>query len=258
MADPVEDFLEVDTPIPGQNYCCLSFLSPNKVMKDKNGFYITQFLKAYCKDKKIEIDDVEKEYKDFAYKHAEQLQKDFDEACDFKTNVHGVKVRGIYDSRREAEVRAKKLHMQEPNFHVFIGQVGYWLPWDPEADRVQDEVFLNSQLNDMMGKYKENEVNKDMFYAEQKIDKMKAAKEEVEKAKREKERLEAEAGVPEPEVSRLEDTAPEPEVSRLEDAVPEPEEPEPERKGNTVDEEIKQSLESDDPWMQRKQEENKD
>ena len=78
-----EDFLEVDTPIPGQNYCCLSFLSPNKVMKDKNAFYITQFLKAYCKDKKIEIDDVEKEYKDFAYKHAEQLQKDFDDACDF-------------------------------------------------------------------------------------------------------------------------------------------------------------------------------
>ena len=148
-------------------------------MKDKDAFYITRFLKAFCKDRKIEFEDVEKEYRDFTYKHAEQLQKDYDEVCDFKTNVRGVKVRGVYDSRREAESRAKRLHMQEPNFHVFIGQVGYWLPWDPEADRVQDEVFLNSQLNDMMGKYKENEVNKDMFYSEQKLDKMKAAKEEV-------------------------------------------------------------------------------
>ena len=25
-----EDYLEVDTKIPGQNYCCLSFISPEK------------------------------------------------------------------------------------------------------------------------------------------------------------------------------------------------------------------------------------
>jgi hypothetical protein len=243
-----EDFLEVDTPMPGQNYCCLSFVSPEKVMKDKNSYYITKFLQSYCKDKKIDIDDIEKEYTDFAYKHCDKLQKDFDESCDFKTNVRGVKVRGVFDSRREAERRAKKLHMMEPNFHVFIGQVGYWLPWDPEADRIQDEIFLNSQLNDMMGKYKENEVNKDMFYSEQKLDKMKAAKEDVEKAKRDKAALE-----PEPEL--IEDAVGEPvlepEPSSDEDAVDEPVE-EPVKKGNTVDNELKESLESDDPWMQRK------
>ena len=35
-----EDFLEVDPEIPGQKYCCLSFLSPEKLMKDKNLFYV--------------------------------------------------------------------------------------------------------------------------------------------------------------------------------------------------------------------------
>ena len=236
-----EDFLEVDTPIPGQNYCCLSFVSPEKVMKDKNSYYITKFLQSYCKEKKIEIeiDDIEKEYTDFAYKHCDKLQKDFDESCDFKTNVRGIKVRGVFDNRREADRRAKKLHMMEPNFHVFIGQVGYWLPWDPEADRIQDEIFLNSQLNDMMGKYKENEVNKDMFYSEQKLDKMRAAKEDVEKAKKDKAALE-----PEPEL--IEDGVEEPVTKPVE---------KPKKKGNTVDNELKESLESDDPWMQRKKEE---
>ena len=228
--EPIEDFLEVDTQIPGQNYCCISFLSPEKVMMDKNTFYITKFLQSYCKEKKIEYTDIEKEYANFSYKHAEKLQKDFDESCDFKTNVRGVKVRGVYDSRREAESRAKKLHMNEPNFHVFIGQVGYWLPWDPEPDRVQDEVYLNSQLNDMMGKYKDNEVNKDMFYADQKLDKMKAAKEDVEKAKRERE---------------------EQEKDQKENEVLEPE-PELVPSASQVDDELKESLESDDPWMQRK------
>ena len=119
--------------------------------------------------------------------------------------------------------------MYEPNFHVFIGQVGYWLPWDPEADRVQDEVYLNSQLNDMMGKYKENEVNKDMFYADQKLDKMKAAKEDVEKAKREREA----------QAQAVEDLEPEPELTPS---------------ASKVDDELKESLESEDPWMQRKKE----
>ena len=105
--EPIEDFLEVDTQISGQNYCCISFLSPEKIMKDKNAFYITKFLQSYCKEKKIEYTDIEKEYANFSYKHAEKLQKDFDESCDFKTNVRGVKVRGVYDSRREAESRAK-------------------------------------------------------------------------------------------------------------------------------------------------------
>ena len=31
----VEDFLEVDTPIGGQNYACLSFISPEKILKEK-------------------------------------------------------------------------------------------------------------------------------------------------------------------------------------------------------------------------------
>tara|TARA_B110001469_G_C9591421_1_gene293519 strand:- start:448 stop:1170 length:723 start_codon:yes stop_codon:yes gene_type:complete len=234
--EQMEDYLEVDTSIPGQNYCCISFLSPEKIMKNKAAFYITRFLKSYCKDKKIDIEDVEKDYLDFTYKHVDQLQKDYDESCDFKTNVRGVKVRGVYDSRREAESRAKKLHMSEPNFHVFIGQVGYWLPWDPDADRIQDEVYLNSQLNDMMGKYKENEVNKDMFYSDQKLDKMKSAKEDVAKAKKARE-LEAKMQ-PEPELLE-----PEPE---LVNDVP---------SASKVDDELKDSLEADDPWMQRKKDE---
>ena len=34
-----EDFLNVDKPLPGQNYVCMSFVSPEKVLNDKNDFY---------------------------------------------------------------------------------------------------------------------------------------------------------------------------------------------------------------------------
>ena len=37
MSKP-QDYLEVDSPIPGQNFVCLSFISPEHVLKNKDRF----------------------------------------------------------------------------------------------------------------------------------------------------------------------------------------------------------------------------
>ena len=179
------DYLEVDEPIPGQNYVCLSFVSPEALIESKESFKVAKFLQSICKDKDMDFKKVMGQYKDFTYKFEDNLQKDFDEQNEFKTNIRGLKVRGTYNTKDEAEKRAKKLQMLDSDFHVFVGQVGYWLPWDPCADKIEDESFINSQLNDMMEKYKENTINKDMFYEEQKREKVKAAKEEVIRKKKE-------------------------------------------------------------------------
>ena len=46
MSEKVEDFLSVDNPIPGQNFVCLSFVSPDKILPQKNTFFIHNFLKS--------------------------------------------------------------------------------------------------------------------------------------------------------------------------------------------------------------------
>ena len=257
------DYLEVDEQIPGQNYVCMSFLSPEKLIQNREAFNCAKFLQSYCKDQKLKFEEVYEKYHDFTYKHEEQLQRDFDEKNDFQTSLRGIKVRGVFDTRQAADAHAKKLSTRDSSFHVFIGQVGYWLPWDPNADKVADEVFQNSQLNDMMEKYQENNVNRDIFYEEQKRDKIKAAQEEFRLAKQKKEEEEEEQKRADEKAKQLEDfetVEPEPEPS--DEPEPEPsDEPEPEPEGETVptsenkvDEEIKQSLEGDDPWMQRKME----
>jgi hypothetical protein len=43
--DVTEDFLDVDKPIQGQNYCCISFVSPEKVLARKEDYYFNQFFK---------------------------------------------------------------------------------------------------------------------------------------------------------------------------------------------------------------------
>ena len=198
-----EDFLEVDDALPGQNYVCLSFVSPETIMESKEAFKVSKFLQSYCKEQDLNLEDVMKKYTDYTYKYQEELQKDFDERNKFQTNIRGLKVRGTYSTREEAEKRAKTLQSIDSDFHVFVGQVGYWLPWDPCADKVQDEHYINDQLNEMMDKYKENNINRDIFYEEEKRDKIKKAKEEqMQKKKEELERKKEEQNDvddPEPE-----------------------------------------------------------
>ena len=187
------DYLEVDDQIPGQNFVCLSFVSPEALIESKESFKVSKFLQAYCKDKDLEVNKVMEEYNSFTYKYQDELQKDFDERNKFQTNIRGLKVRGCYNTKEEATSRAEKLQKLDSDFHVFVGQVGYWLPWDPCADKVEDEKFIDSQLNEMMEKYKENNINKDIFYEDQKREKVKAAREEaIRKQKENDERIKKE------------------------------------------------------------------
>ncbi len=291
------DYLEVDETIPGQNYVCLSFLSPESLIKDKEGFKVTKFLQSYCKENKLKFDEVYEQYKGFCYKHEDKLQRDFDEQNDFQTSLRGLKVRGVFDTKEAAENRAKKLSTLDSSFHVFIGQVGYWLPWEPNADKVESEHFQNSQLNEMMEKYQENNVNRDIFYEEQKRDKIKAAQEEALRKKKENEEKLAEKldSVDDYDIEKIDEEkveVPEPveeedmketlkgvvdDVVNDEKKVEEPvssEEPVKDSNNilpedqpasitsdNNVSEDIKDKLESDDPWMQkvqREEEENKE
>ena len=256
------DYLEVDDPLPGQDWVCISFVSPNDDVESKEHFSVAKFLQAVCKDKDMDFQKVIQQYKDFKYKNEEQLQRDFDEQNNFKTSLRGVKVRGTYSTRDEAERRAKRLQGLDSDFHVFVGQVGYWLPWDPCADKIEDESFIDSQLNDMMEKYKENNVNKDIFYEEQKREKVKSAREEV--IKKKKEQMEQKKleelnecvedkepvyeGVEELEGEDKDQEGKEEPVEELTEEV---------GGGSTVDSEIKASLESVDPWMASKIKEEK-
>lgn len=266
------DYLEVDDPIPGQNYVCLSFVSPDDLIDSKEAFKVSKFLQSICKEKDMDFKSTMEKYKDFCYKFSDNLQKDFDEQNDFKTNIRGLKVRGTYNTRDEAEKRAKKLQGLDSDFHVFVGQVGYWLPWDPNADKIEDEAFINSQLNDMMEKYKENNINKDIFYEEQKREKVKAAKEEALRKKKEQMLEEAKNKALE-DVKEEDVEEPEEEVEVIKEVVgdgkvdeccedgkeepcencPEPEtDTNPELGGGKLDEDLQKSLNDVDPWMANK------
>lgn len=200
MNDTETDYLEVDRPIPGQNYVCMSFVSPEKVLEDKNHYFVKEFLKSL--NKNFDETDLESKYDQFMDTNKETLQKNFDKINGGKTSIRGIKVRGIYDTKREAEVRAKVLQRMDKSFHVYVGQVGYWLPWDPNPDSVENQEYAEKGLNHLVKSYKDNESERDIYYQEQ----LSKRKEEIRKEneQRQKENLENEKNIEESQSNETE------------------------------------------------------
>ena len=117
-------------------------------------------------------------YDTWLYSREDDLKEEFNKITDYQTSTRGVKVRGTYDTLKEAQIRAKILQKRDPNFHVYVGQVGYWLPWDPSPDSITDQEYNEGQLNQLMSKYNENCSSRDDFYEKDKIEKMRKVREE--------------------------------------------------------------------------------
>ena len=73
--------------------------------------------------------------------------------------IRGVKVRGVFSTREEADQHCKKLSKLDPDFDVFVGDVGKWLPWNPDPQDIKDQVYANDELNNLIKKIKQNKEN---------------------------------------------------------------------------------------------------
>lgn len=130
--------------------------------------YVTdfqKFVKGHLKE--LTASNIKDEYDDFMYKNGVQLEDDFYAKNNFQTTMRGLKIRGSYGQKEEAEARAKKLQKQDPDHNIYVGQVGKWLPWDPSPSAIPDQEYAEEQLNNLMKKYKENEEAREVFHKEQ-------------------------------------------------------------------------------------------
>jgi hypothetical protein len=215
------DLLEEDKPIAGQKFVCISFCSPEEILKKKELFFFEEFLKKWEFNKSMEkfvqfinfisfkynvsFDDMSNDFKDFVkeekenlssttfeddYKtfidnNEEELQKQFDIANNFQTNTRGIKVRGAYPTQEEAELRAKMLRESDDKHNIFVGPVGMWMPWDPEAYKTGRVEYMEEELNQLMSEKKKNEANaKTAFDQRVKESKQKAIDENIKNAEK--------------------------------------------------------------------------
>ena len=171
MVSKSEDYLDVDTQVPGQNFVCISFISPEHVLKQKDRFFFNSYIKSLEVNDSgvasVKPDEFEKNFDDYVSVNSQELEEEFHKKHDFQTTVRGVKVRGTYNTIDEANKRAADIQRLDRNFNVFVGQVGYWLPFDAEPSDVANNEYLEKDLNELMKQYKSNQIKKEVFYQEQ-------------------------------------------------------------------------------------------
>jgi hypothetical protein len=124
-----------------------------------------KFVKSNLKD--LTASKLKDEYDDFMFQNGVKLEDEFYAKNNFQTTMRGLKIRGSYGQKEEAEARAKKLQKMDPDHNIYVGQVGKWLPWDPSPSAIPDQEYAEDQLNTLMKKYKENEEAREMFHKEQ-------------------------------------------------------------------------------------------
>ena len=215
------DLLEEDKPIANQKFVCVSFVSPEKILKQKEIFYFKEFLKTWDFNKsmekyvqflnfisfkyKLNFDNITQDFQDFIKEEKEQLMKtsiedeyktfldqneetienNFNTQHNFQTSVRGIKVRGVYPTLEEAELRCKMLREIDPSHDVYVGPVGLWMPWEPEAYKTGRVEYMEDELNQLMHEKTKNETfAKNAFEQRLKETKKKAIDENIKNAQK--------------------------------------------------------------------------
>jgi hypothetical protein len=122
------------------------------------------YVKANAKE--VSLTKIKDAWDEFEFKRGKELEDKFYAKNEFKTTVRGLKIRGVFGSQEEAVAKSKKLQRNDPIHNIFVGEIGKWLPWDPNPKDIAEQEYAEDQLNQLMKGYKNNEESREKFYSE--------------------------------------------------------------------------------------------
>jgi hypothetical protein len=203
------DLLEVNDPIPGQEFMVMSFVSPETEIKNKEIFFFQEFLKQWdfnksmekfldflhyiCFVHNIKFDDISEafkefiedkrqefqhinvndDYKTFLDKNEDRLEEKYMSENQFRTCIRGFKNSGNYPTYEIAKDKADEYSKKYKEHNFSVAQVGAWVPWDPTKG--VPEEFHEPELNALMHEKAKNEANQKKAFDERIIETKKAA-----------------------------------------------------------------------------------
>lgn len=198
------DFLEQDPPIRGQRFACVSFVSPDDVIDDKDAYILSRFVQSLGEEVASMLDSLDAKYgarsiddrqtismvrnrhaylwsdaemqaelRMFRSLRGSELDDTFHQMNKFQTSIRGFKIRGVYDSVEEATERAKAIKRFDDKFSVFISEVGCWCPFNPTPEAISNAEYGETELNTLMKAYVESQDKRDEIYEARKQSMMK-------------------------------------------------------------------------------------
>jgi hypothetical protein len=187
------DLLNEYPVIPSQLYGCYSFVSPEKIIKQKEVFYFEKFVKQWNFTKSVsqfsdflqfisfkynlkvdnlledfkqfvqeeenalKANDVQGDFATFLDKNEDKLSELFQKEHGFQTSVRGFVNMGNFPTTEEAEMYAKQIRESVPHHDILVGRNFVWTPLDPDAYKTGRIEFMEDELNQLHHEKLKNE-----------------------------------------------------------------------------------------------------
>jgi len=90
--------------------------------------------------------------------------------CPQKNEKFGLKIRGCFASKEDAASYAKRLQKEDATFDIYVVDMYKWLLIPPDRDHIDDVHYAEEKLEEIMSKYKENQVQAKMLFEKRKKD----------------------------------------------------------------------------------------
>jgi hypothetical protein len=83
-----------------------------------------------------------------------------------------LKIRGVFATEDEGRRHANKLAKMDATFDVFLVDMYKWLPIPPDTDHIDDQVYQDKMLNDIIQGHKEQQMLVKQHFEERKMESM--------------------------------------------------------------------------------------
>jgi hypothetical protein len=127
--------------------------------------------KDYIRSYKFDPEDLKYSFELFKGQHNSELASEYKTNYTEATSIHGLKVRGVYQTLEEARERAMFCTSQlEPAISSGIMPIGKWCPYDPHPESVQNVEHMSTELNKLMKEHESSMVKRDDDFNKRKND----------------------------------------------------------------------------------------
>jgi len=137
-------------------------------------YHSTNVLRQY----RLDGQELTDRFETYKLENKVTLEKDFGLEVTTRTSIRAFKVSGAHETLAESRSRAEYVNKNiEPHINSYVAPMNVWVPLDPNPDAVQDQEYMLDELNDLMGKYKENVEKKNEFFEKRKNEMINKARE---------------------------------------------------------------------------------
>ena len=153
----VVDYLDEDDIIPGQELALIAFA---ELTGDQKKEYIQKVADILEQDLNTVNTIIEK-------------------WCELSDPKRAIKLRGVWPNSDHSKVEMKQMvdkyrSLEEP-WHTLVGEVGKWLPFSPDPDKIQDQDYYEKELNELIKGHRISKMQSKQYFKQRKEQMMQKA-----------------------------------------------------------------------------------